>query len=273
MPLRGRNRATVPSVQVPLGVRRCGACPQAGTPLGTQVTRSAGEAAGDHVLSQAGRDGDQPVGVADGRPLDERIDPVGAAARRIAAGRAVDVIDMRHAGPAGGQAADERGPRRVRVNKVVAFASTKPRDPLDDAEVESAAHRHFDERRVLRFAGRRETARLDAHEADLAAESRQLAGQQILHALGAGVVLAVDDVQDAERIKRSNVCRRGDCGARRRDRDRRGEREGVEIGEGRGHVHPIHSVAIGAGASGFLACLADLDSTANCAAARAGGVV
>ena len=41
VPLRGRKRATVPSVQLPPGVRRCGCSPAAGTPLGTQTTRSA----------------------------------------------------------------------------------------------------------------------------------------------------------------------------------------------------------------------------------------
>ena len=51
---------------------------------------------------------------------------------------------------------------------------------------------------VSRAVGK--SLRLDAHEADLAAEPRQLPGQQVLHALGARVVLAVHEVQHVDRL-------------------------------------------------------------------------
>ena len=184
MPLRGRNRATEPSVQVPFGGRRSMRLAQRRHAVGNAGDALGRNAAADHVLAQAGRDGDQPVGVAHGRPFHQRVDPVQQPAGRIAAGRAVDVIHERHARAACGQPAHQRGPRRVCVDQLVAVVAHQRGEPLHDAQIEPAAHRHFDQRRVLAFAGRREPPRLDAREADLAAESRQLPGEQVLHALG-----------------------------------------------------------------------------------------
>ena len=110
------------------------------------------------------------------------------------------VIDERHAGAPGGEPAHECRPRRVGMDDVVAVALHQLGNSLDDSEVEPAVHRHFHERRLLALSGRGEPPRLHAREAHLAAESRQLPGEQVLHALGTGVVLAVHQVQDLNRF-------------------------------------------------------------------------
>ena len=190
----------------------------------------------------------------------------------------MNVVHERHAGAACGDAAHQRGARRVRVDQVVVVELDEPRDLLRDAEVEPAAHRHLDERGVLRFPRGREAARLDAHEADFAAQPRQLAGQQILHALGAGIVLAVHQVQHADRPRRRGHDWRG--GRRRggwhRDGGRR-ERERFWFENGCGHGQrrrqKIDRIGnpFGRGAgrtSSFLRGPAAPISTVPCAAAR-----
>ena len=107
----------------------------------------------------------------------------------------------------------ERGPRRVGVDERVVLVLDQADELLHDPQVEAAAHRHLDERGGRRLAGDREAKRLHAGEADVVAELRQLLGEQILHALGARVVLAIDEMQrtdrqDGGRRGRGTECKR-----------------------------------------------------------------
>ena len=166
-----------------------------------------GEAARGHVLLQAGRDGDEAIGPVDCVPLDERVQRVDQPSCRVAAGRTVDVVDERHACFAGRQSADERRARRVSMDELIVVVADQPGELLDDAKIESAGHGHFHQWCALRFSRRGEQHGADAGEANLVAELRHLAGEQILNALGAGIVLAVDDVQDTARFRSSTVRR------------------------------------------------------------------
>ena len=73
MPLRGRKRATVPMRPRADGRRAIGDAAHAGDAVRDADDALGREAAGDHVLLQAGRDGDQAVGAVDRVPFDERV--------------------------------------------------------------------------------------------------------------------------------------------------------------------------------------------------------
>ena len=145
------------------------------------------------------RSAGRPRGGCATRPGVERVEEL---PRGVVAGRAVDVIHERHAGAFGDESADERGARRVGVDQRVVLVLDEADEFLDDPQIEPAAHRHFHERGGRRFAGDRKAERLHASEADVVAELRQLRGEQILDALGARVVLAIDEVQRANRLDR-----------------------------------------------------------------------
>ena len=86
------------------------------------------------------------------------------------------------------------------VDERVVFVLDQPDEFPHDSQVETAAHRELDERGGGRLAGDGEAERLDAGEPDFVAKLRQLAGEQILHALGARIVLAVDEMERADRV-------------------------------------------------------------------------
>ena len=74
--------------------------------------------------------------------------------------------------------------------------------PPDGREVEAVLHRHVVERRGGALSHGGELAALEAGKSGPIAEVAQLLAQQVLHAFGPRIVLAVDDVQDPRRGNR-----------------------------------------------------------------------
>ena len=105
------------------------------------------------------------------------------------------------------QPADHRRTGRVGVDQAVALAADDAGQSPDGREVEAVLHRHVVERRVGAFSHGGELAAFEAGKSGPIAEVAQLLAQQVLHAFGPGVVLAVDDVQDRRRGNRGEGTR------------------------------------------------------------------
>src|SRR5207253_2321811 len=120
---------------------------------------------------------------------------------RIANSRTVYVMDHRYARQGGCEPANERRPRRMRVQQAIALALDESGDFGDWREVEAAAHRHVVDRRLPRLPRGRERPWLEACKAGVEAEFGQPQRQQVLYPLGPRVMLAVDQVQHADQCQ------------------------------------------------------------------------
>ena len=88
----------------------------------------------------------------------------------------------------------------MRVNQLKSLAANEPRHLPRRPQVEAASHRRLVQGGRCGLAHRRESARLQTNLAHLEPKSGQIAGQQVLHAFRPGVMFAVDDVQDTNRL-------------------------------------------------------------------------
>ena len=158
-------------------------------------------------------------------PFHQRVKRVEELPRGIVAGWAVDVIDERHAGTPRRQPPDQGGAWCVGVNQSVVVGFDQPPQLLHHSQVESPRIGNSASGADFVFASHGKAERLDASESDVVAKLRQLASEEVLDALRARVMLAVDEMEcsDCANLAFSADGRRSD-GRRRQDCDGRGGR-------------------------------------------------
>lgn len=110
------------------------------------------------------------------------------------------------------QPADHCRTGGVGMDQAVALAADDAGQSPDGREVEAALHRHLVKGRIGAFSHGGELTVFEAGKSGPVAEVAQMLAQQVLHAFGPGVVLAVDDMQDRRRGNRGEGTRPADRG-------------------------------------------------------------
>ena len=191
----------------------------------------------------ASGDGNDPCSAVQTQPFDDAVEPVAPRAGCIVRGGAMRVVHQRHARQLGRDRPHHRGPHRVAVDDLMPPASHDAGHLPRGTQVKPRPHRHVIQRRLARLAHGVEEIELHASELHAESALRQAFRQQILNALRAGIVFAVDDVQHVGRVAavatrphRLRLIGRSD-GRRHQRRRPRGNRSHHRTAEDfRGHV-------------------------------------
>ena len=142
-------------------------------------------------------------------PLDDAVDPIPPTAGGVVRGRAMGMIDHRHARHGRRQAAHQRRPHGVGVKNTVVAPADDAGHPDGRRQDRTFVHIGTSYNGALRDSRIASNAfELDARESDAETELGQTPGQQVLHPLRPRVVLAVDQVQDADRLHVRRLPRR-----------------------------------------------------------------